>query len=170
MDVMDAILGRYSLRSFAPREVEEEKLQKILDAGRLAPTASNQQRVKVVVVKDPQVRSQLAQACRGQTFIGEAPVVLVVCADQERTMLCGQSARGTDCTISLAFMCLEAAEQGIFGCWIGAFYQDQVKALLGIPEDYLVAGVFPMGYPKGDPVRREKKPLTEFFSVDAFQP
>lgn len=96
MDVLDALKSRYSLRDFAEREIKEEKLEKILEAGRLAPTASNQQRTKAIVVRDPALRAGMADACHGQAFVGEAPAILVVCADNDRVMRCGQSARAVD--------------------------------------------------------------------------
>ncbi len=169
MDVLDALKSRYSLRDFAEREIKEEKLEKILEAGRLAPTASNQQRTKAIVVRDPALRAGMADACHGQAFVGEAPAILVVCADNDRVMRCGQSARAVDCCIALSFMCAEAASLGVQGCWIGAFEADKVRALLGIPEEYVVAAVFPLGYAaKDDGARRVKKPLEEFACRDKY--
>ena len=169
MDVLDALKSRYSLRDFAEREIKEEKLEKILEAGRLAPTASNQQRTKDIVVRDPALRAGIADACHWQAFVGEAPAILVVCADNDRVMRCGQSARAVDCCIALSFMCAEAASLGVQGCWIGAFEADKVRALLGIPEEYVVAAVFPLGYAaKDDGARRVKKPLEEFACRDKY--
>ena len=163
MDVLEALQSRYSLRDFAEREIKEEKLEKILEAGRLAPTASNQQRTKAIVVRDPALRQGMAEACSGQTFVGKAPVILVVCADNDRVMRCGQSARTVDCCIALSFMCAQAAALGIQGCWIGSFDPEKVRALLGIPDGYAVPAVYPMGYAaKVDGQRREKKPMEDF--------
>ncbi len=169
MEIMEAIKERYSLRSFSQKEIEPEKLQKILEAGRLAPTAANQQRTRAIVVTDPKLRKGMAEACSNQKFVGEAPAILVLCADDERIMRCGQSARGIDCAIALSFMCLEAAALGIEGCWIGSFDPEQVRKLLSIPEGYVIPAVYPLGYPKEDDgVRREKKPMEEFFVSNRF--
>lgn len=163
MDVLDALKSRYSLRDFADKPIEEEKLEKILEAGRLAPTASNQQRTKVLVVRDPALRAGMKDACHGQAFVREAPAILVVCADNDRMMRCGQSARTVDCCIALSFMCAQAAALGIQGCWIGSFDPGKVRALLGIPDGYVVPAVYPMGYAaKDDGQRREKKPMEDF--------
>lgn len=163
MDVLDTLKSRYSLRDFADKPIEEEKLEKILEAGRLAPTASNQQRTKVIVVRDPALRAGMADACYGQAFVGEAPAILVVCADNDRVMRCGQSARTVDCCIALSFMCAQAAALGIQGCWIGSFDPGKVRALLGIPDGYVVPAMYPMGYAaKDDGQRREKKPMEDF--------
>lgn len=170
MNVLEALQGRYSLRDFADMEIEEEKLQKILEAGRLAPTASNQQRTKVVVVRDPALREGMAEACSGQAFVGKAPAVLVVCADNDRVMRCGQSARTVDCCIALSFMCAEAASLGVQGCWIGSFDPEKVRALLHIPEDYIIAAVFPLGYAaKDNGQRRVKKSMEDFCCWNQFE-
>ena len=169
MDVLDAIKSRYSLRDFADKPIEEEKLEMILEAGRLAPTASNQQRTKVIVVRDPVLREAMREACYGQSFVGNAPAILVVCADNDRTMRCGQSARTVDCCIALSFMCAQAAALGIQGCWIGSFDPEKVRALLGIPNDYVIPAVYPMGYAaKDDGQSREKKPMEDFRRWDWF--
>lgn len=169
MDILKVFEDRYSLRDFADREIKEEDMQKILEAGRLAPTASNQQCTKVIVVRDPALREGMVEACNGQAFVGKAPAILVVCANNERIMRCGQSARVVDCCIALSFMCAEAAALGVQGCWIGSFYPEKVRALLGIPEEYIVTAVYPLGYAaKDDGVRREKKPMEEFCCQDRF--
>lgn len=167
MNVLETLQARYSLRDFAEKESEEEKLEVILEAGRLAPTASNQRRTKVIVVRDPALRQGMVDACSGQAFVGKAPAILVVCADNDRLMRCGQSPRMVDCCIALSFMCAQAASLGVQGRWIGAFEADKVRALLGIPEEYVVAAVYPMGYAaKDDGTRREKKPMGKFACWD----
>lgn len=169
MDVSETLKGRYSLRNFADREIEPEKLETILEAGRLAPTASNQQRTKVIVVRDPVLRQSMVEACYNQAFVGQAPAILVVCADEDRTMRCGQSARAVDCCIALSFMCAQAAALGVQGCWLGSFDPEKVRALLDIPKEYVIPAVYPMGYAaKDDGVRRGKKPMEEFLVWEHF--
>lgn len=111
-------------------------------------------------MRDPALRQGMVDACSGQAFVGKAPAILVVCADNGRLMRCGQPPRMVDCCIALSFMCAQAASLGVQGCWIGAFEADKVRALLGIPEEYVAAAVYPMGYAaKDDGTRREKKPM-----------
>jgi nitroreductase len=148
--------------------VEQEKLDLILEAGRLAPTARNEQRNRVVVVRDEKLRAGLQEACNGQKFVSQAPVSLVVCADNDRPMPCGISSRSIDCAIALSFMYVEALEQGLQGCWLGAFNQDRVRELLGIPADFVVTAVMPLGYPAEPVATREKKPIGEFATYDKF--
>ena len=161
MTVLEAIQKRRAVRQYADRPIEPEKLEKILEAGRLAPTASNQQLNKIIVVTEPTLKSRLMTACKNQKFVEQAPVVLVVCASGDRIMLCGQSARSMDCAIALSFMRLEAVEQGLQGCWLGWFDPEQVKSVLHIPEEYVVVAVCPIGYPLSDQAPTPKKPLDE---------
>ncbi|WP_274952850.1 nitroreductase family protein [Angelakisella massiliensis] len=165
MTVMEAIRARRSIRKYQDRPVEEEKLQQVLEAGRLAPSARNQQQWHFIAVTDKQLREKLPEACCGQTFVREAPVVLVVTMTAEpRAMACGQLAQPMDCSIALSFMMLEAVEQGLGCCWLGAFYADQVKAVLQLPENETGVAVAPMGYPEGEVAARPRKSAEEVIS------
>ena len=161
MTVLEAVETRWSVREFSKQPVEEAKLERILRAGWLAPTASNEQRTKIIAVTDPELRRRLVDACEEQEFVGTAPVVLVTCADQERTMICGQSARTMDCAIAMSFMRLQAIEEGLQGCWLGWFHPEQVREILNIPPEYVVVAVTPIGYPAHPGERSYKKPMYE---------
>ena len=149
MEVMEAIQKRRSVRAYEPREVEEEKLLRILEAGRLSPSASNRQERRFVVVKDAGMRKLLSEAAKNQKFVAEAPVVIVACAavDTDYVMACGQLAYPIDTAIAVDHMTLQAVEEGLGTCWIGAFDEDRVKKLLDIPEEVRVVSLLPMGYP-----------------------
>ena len=146
MTVMECIEARTSIRKYEKKAIEEEKLDKVLEAGRLAPSASNRQTWKFVVVDDEKLIKKMAEACSNQKFIAEAPTVIVVCCD-EHVMRCGQDAATIDVSIALSFMMLEATDQGIGTCWIGAFYEDKVRKCLKIPAEYAIIAVTPIGYP-----------------------
>lgn len=148
MEVMEAIRARYSVRKYAQRAIEPEKLDRIMEAGRLAPTASNQQMNKHILVTDPNLIGKMVEACEGQRWIATAPAVLVECAGGDRTMICGQSARSMDGAIAMSYMTLQAVSEGLQFCWLGWFQPDRVRALLHIPEDYVVIAVAPLGYPE----------------------
>ena len=139
MNVIEAIRRRRSIRAYLDKPVEEEKLEAVLEAGRLAPSASNRQEWRYVVVRDPGTRAKLAEAANGQKFVGEAPVVLIACANTDgHKMSCGEPCYPIDVAISLDHMTLKAVEEGLGTCWIGAFDQPAVKKLLNIPEDIRV--------------------------------
>jgi len=97
MDVFEAISRRRSIRKYKTTPVEEEKLDKILEAARIAPSAANRQEWKFLVVKDKETRQKLVNAANSQNFVGEAPVIIVACStESERVMPCGQYAYTVD--------------------------------------------------------------------------
>lgn len=167
MDVMDAIFARRSIRSFLPKSIEPEKLERVLDAGRQAPSASNQQPWRLVVVTDPLTRQRLAHAARDQKFVGDAPAVLVGCAiTSDRIMTCGQHCYPIDLAICLTTISLAAVSQGLGTCWVGAFFENQVKEILGIPADVRVVELMPIGYPAENPSAHPRKPMAEFAVIN----
>ena len=148
MDVMEAIKKRYSVRSYQDRAVETEKLDSILEAARLAPSASNRQEWRFVVVQDKGIRQRLMQAAKDQAFVGQAPVVIAACAKTDsHIMTCGQQCYPIDVAIAVEHMALKATEEGLGTCWVGAFYEDKVKEILGIPQDIRVVALLVLGYP-----------------------
>ena len=148
MDVMEAIKKRYSVRSYQDRAVETEKLDSILEAARLAPSASNRQEWRFIVVRDKDIRQRLMQAAKDQTFVGQAPVVIAACAKTDsHVMTCGQQCYPIDVAIAIEHMALKATEEGLGTCWIGAFYEDKVKEILGIPQDIRIVALLALGYP-----------------------
>jgi len=162
MNVMEAIRQRRSVRAYLDKPVEEEKLEAVLEAGRLAPSASNSQEWRYVVVRDPAMRAKLAEAANGQKFVGDAPVVLVACAKTDgHKMSCGEPCYPIDVAISLDHITLKAVEEGLGTCWIGAFGQPAVKKLLNIPEDIRVVQLMPLGYPADQPAARSRLSLDD---------
>jgi nitroreductase len=148
MNVMDAIQTRKSVRAYLDQPVEEEKLTQILEAARLAPSASNLQEWRFVIVRQAETRKILAQVAGNQGFVGEAPVVIVACAEtEERSMPCGQPCYPIDVAIALEHIALAAVELGLGTCWIGDFNEGKVKSLLGIPDRIRVVELMPLGYP-----------------------
>lgn len=156
MDVYEAIRRRKSVRAWADRPVEEEKLRRVMEAARAAPSARNLQEWKFVVVTDPDLRRQLVGAARGQTFVGEAPVVIAGCAvESANLMACGQYSYPIDLAIAMDHLSLAAVAEGLGTCWIGAFSEDEVRKVLGIPKDVRVVELMPLGYP-ADPAPKPK--------------
>jgi nitroreductase len=161
MDLMDAIRARRSIRDFQERPVEEEKLLAVLEAGRLAPSARNMQDWRFIVVKDKATRQKLAEAARGQQFVGKAPVVIAACGTSDLVMTCGQPAYAIDVAVALDHMTLAAASLDLGTCWIGAFYEDKVKEILGVPQEIRIVALLPLGYPAKQPGPRARKSLDE---------
>ncbi len=162
MNVQKAIRNRYSVRAYQDREIEQEKLDAVLEAARLAPSGSNRQPWKFVVVRDAAMRQRLAHACNGQRFIGDAPVVIAaVGAMPGREMSCKVPGDPVDVAIAIDHMTLAATELGLGSCWIGAFDQDAVRGLLNIPEDAQVIEMLPLGYPADEPRPKKRKGTEE---------
>jgi nitroreductase len=144
-------------------------LRRVLEAGRLAPSAGNRQDWKFIVVKDPETRSKLAIAAKSQMFLEQAPLVIVGCAvEPTYVMMCGQSAGVLDVSIALSFMMLEATEQGLGTCWLGAFDEAAVKNILDVPDTVRVIAMTPLGYPDEMPAGMPRKGFNEIISYDKF--
>ena len=162
MELFESIQKRRSVRHYADRPVEVEKLKKVLEAARLAPSAKNRQAWKFIVIRDADLRMQMSEAARGQRFVGQAPVVIACCGlDPAYRMTCGQQADLIDTAIAVEHMALMATSLGLGTCWIGAFYQDQVKRLLHIPDPVHAVGLLTLGYPAGAEYRTARKTIDE---------
>jgi nitroreductase len=170
MDVKEAIRSRRSIRAYLDKAVEPDKLEAVLEAARLAPSASNQQLWKFIVVQSKELREKLGEACNRQAFVGEAPAIIVACsAHPERRMSCGQLPGPVDLSIAVDHMTLRAVELGLGTCWIGAFQEPEVKKILGIPENIRVITVLPLGYPKTLPKPTSRKKLKEIVAWEKWE-
>lgn len=158
MDVNTAIRTRRSIRKYKDVPVPGDKLAQVLEAGRLAPSAGNRQPWRFVVVTDPETRRRLVPVARNQEFVGQAGAVIVACAPDPSLKW-----HMVDVAIALDHMTLAAHELGLGTCWIGAFEPDQVRQLLGIPEDVKVVALLPLGVPDMEGAPRPRKSTEEVF-------
>ena len=159
MDVYEAVSTRKSVRAFQDKDVPEETVLRLLEAARLAPSASNRQEWRFVVVTDAEKRRRLAEEAAGQRFIGEAPVVIAACAQTDgRIMRCGQACYPIDVAIAIDHLTLAAVAEGLGTCWIGSFDPEVVRRILAIPEEIEVVELLPLGYPR-DPQGTTKSRL-----------
>ncbi len=158
MDTIETIRKRCSVRAYEDGSVEDEKLHALLECARLAPSASNLQEWRIIVVRDRTARARLAGAANNQGFVAQAPVVLVFCAETEQhVMRCGEKSYPIDVAIAIDHVTLAAVELGLGTCWIGAFYADKVREILGIPEDVPVVSLLTLGYPAPGATRPKKR-------------
>lgn len=168
MEVFKAIQTRHSVRNYKKDPVPEDKLQKVLEAARLAPSAHNAQDWKFVVVQDLAKREALAQAA-GQDFIAVAPVIIAaVSLEPEQMMSSGNPTYAVNLAIAVDHMTLMATAEGLGTCWIGAFSQEEVKEILNIPKNCKVVVLLPLGFPAGSPGPKSRKSLKEIISHDSF--
>lgn len=170
MDVFEAITERKSIRKYKDIEVEDEKLQKILESARIAPSAANRQEWKFLVVKNQETRNKLVEAANGQKFVAEAPITIVACStESERIMPCGQHAYTVDLSIAVSFMMLEATELSLGTCWLGAYDEEKIKEILGIPEEIRVPAMFTLGYSDENPAPRPRKDMDDIVCYEKYQ-
>lgn len=177
MDVLEAMKTRRSVRAYSDRPIPADVMDRMKQALRMAPSACNIQPWHFVLVSDPATRAKIAQAAHNQTWIAQAPVIVVACGLPVKAYK-GMGGYGNsvdiDLAIALDHVTLAAVAEGLGTCWIGAFNEAEVKVLLGVSAHVKVVAMIPLGYPaKPDLIRpldeARRKPLTELFSTDKYQ-
>ena len=178
MSVMDIIRNRQSVRKYLDKPIEEDKLESILEAARLAPSSSNSQPWHFIVVKNAELKKKLVQAvplgvAAINHFIEEAPVLIVGCVFpnffQKVSALLGRENHIIDVSIAMEHMVLVAEELGLGTCWIGWFDEGKVKKLLKVPKNAKVVAMLSLGYPGDRGTHAStRKPLEEIYSADKY--
>jgi len=166
MDVSQAIRSRYSCRTYADKPLETETLHAILEAARQAPSAKNLQDWRFVAVTDKDTRKKLAAAANNQTFLENAGAIVVACTASDHVMRCGQAIGPIDVAIAIEHMCLQATELGLATCWIGSFYPDKVRPVVGIPDDVTIIELLAIGYPADSPKEHRREPFEKIVSFE----
>lgn len=152
MEFLELVQKRYSCREFSNQEVEKEKIEKVLEAGRLAPTACNFQPQRILVVTDEEKKEKLKECTR---FTFDAPVILAVCYDKNESWkrkYDGQDEGIVDCSIVSTHMMLQIEELGMGSTWVGSFDPMKAREILKIPENLEIINLLPFGYPAEDSV------------------
>jgi nitroreductase len=149
MDFTTVIKTRRSVRAYADKPIPEDVLGRVLEAGRLAPSACNFQPWRFIVVKDAATRGQIAKMAGQQQFVAKAPVVIVCCGKRyaQKYNWIGENLYLVDLGIAVEHLALAARNEGLGTCWIGSFQDQPIKKLLGVPADHDVVMLLPMGYP-----------------------
>jgi len=173
MELLEAIKGRRSVRAFKRQDVPEETVEKLIDAARHAPSSGNIQPWEFVVVRNLEVKRKLARAALNQAFVEEAPVVIVVCANERRSSM-GYGSRGKtlyciqDTAAATQNILLTAYSLGLGACWIGAFNEDEAKLALNAPEGIRPVAIIPVGYPDETPPQRSRRSLSQIVHHENF--
>lgn len=167
MTFMELALKRQSVRKYSDKPVEREKIEKCLDAARIAPSACNSQPWHFIVVDTPEIRDKVSEATFGgvmqfNKFTLKSPVMVVVISEPGnlRTLV-GSQLKGIpyrliDIGIAAEHFCLQAAEEGLGTCMLGWFDEKALKKSLGLPDAKAVDMVITLGYPaEGDPLRQK---------------
>ena len=170
MELYEVIGKRYSVRAYQDRPVEQDKLERVLEAARLAPSGSNRQPWKFVVVRDPKTKAALVPACCDQKFVATAAVVIAgVGLMPDRVMHCEVPGDPVDLAIAMEHIALAATNEGLGTCWIGAFHQDQVRQVLGVPATCKVIEMMALGHPADQFHPKTRKPINEIVCYERFQ-
>ncbi len=166
MEYLEIVRCRRSIRAFAERPLEEEKIRQILEIIALAPSAGNLQALEIYLVTDHQQKRALAKAALGQEFVASAPVVLVFCACPERSAgRYGERGRRLyaiqDATIACAYAMLAVTDLGLATVWVGAFGDSAVSRAIGLPADVQPVALLPIGYAAEQPAAASRRPLSD---------
>jgi len=158
MQFIELVKKRYSVRSYKPGPVEDDKLQSVLQAARLAPTAANRQPFRLIVVPTKNRESELLRIYKRPWFV-QAPVVICICAvpDEAWVRSDGKDYSDVDAAIVMDHLVLAAADLGLGTCWIGAFDPVAAREVLGIPEQANPIAFTPLGYPADQPPATKKR-------------
>lgn len=171
MEFYEVIKKRKSVRKYRQDPIPEDVLNRILEAGRIAPSAKNIQPWKFVIIKDPEKKKKVAEACRGQHWIADADVIVCGCALEKIAwgrMGGYMSSFAVDLAIAMDHIILASANEGLGTCWIGAFEEKKVKEILGIPDDVRVVALTPIGFPAEEPKDRGRKNFSEVFVYEKY--
>ncbi|MEM4733047.1 MAG: nitroreductase family protein [Candidatus Bathyarchaeia archaeon] len=172
MELLEAIRGRRSIRAFKPQDVPDEVVEQLVDAARHAPSAGNLQPWEFIIVRTLEQKRRLAEAAR-QAFVEEAPVVIVVCADENRASM-GYGTRGKtlyciqDTAAATQNLLLAAYALGLGTCWVGAFNEDDARKALKLPSGIRPVAMIPVGYPTKTPAARSRRPLNQIIHHESF--
>jgi len=166
MDVFEAIKERRSIRKFTNHEISTEQVERLIEAARWAPSAGNIQPWEFIIIRKPEIKKKLAEAALNQSFIEEAPVVIVVCADVSRSaqrygdrgkaLYCLQDTGAATQNLLLASYYL-----GLGSCWVGSFREDEIRDTLVLPEEVRPVAIIPVGQSDETPPQRRRRPINE---------
>ncbi len=164
MSLIDVVLDRRSIRHYEQKEISKDILDKILEAGRHAPSAANKQPWHFIVLTNSEIKKELSGGLFNR-FIKDAPVTIVGCAHKD--LIAGKWSI-VSTAIALQNMVVAAWAMGIGSCWIGDFNEEKVKKLLNIPKSWNVIALISFGYPAERPRPGKKKSLEEIVSFNKF--
>ncbi|NQS91449.1 MAG: nitroreductase family protein [Chloroflexi bacterium] len=171
MNFEDLIHKRYSCRHYSPEAIQEDLLQKVLEAARLAPTAANRQPFQIIIIKTENQQEELMQIYNRDWFV-QPPLILAVCSQPRlgwiRKKFDQQSYAVVDAAIVVDHITLQAADLGLGTCWIGAFNPQAAREFLKIPDDVEPIAFTPLGYPLDAPGEKTRKPLEDLIRYDTW--
>ena len=178
-DILNFINSRQSDRKYSDKPVEKEKLERIIEAGRIAPSACNAQPWKFIVVTDPELVLKVADAASAKligmnSFVAQASVILVIVREKPNmSSKVGATIKNKDYSlidigIATENICLQAKAEGIGSCIIGWFDEIQIRKLLEIPKSKRVELIITLGYSLSEQREKRRKPAEETVSYNKY--
>ena len=164
VSLIDIVLNRRSIRRYESKEIPKSVFDRILEAGRQAPSAMNRQPWHFIVLTDYEIKKELSKGLFNR-HVKDSPVTIVGCAS---TGLIDRRWSIVDTSIALQNMVIAAWAMGVGSCWIGDFKEDKVKQLLNIPAKWKVVALVSFGYPAEKPHQRRKKSIEKIVSFNRF--
>jgi len=173
MELIEAIRTRRSVRSYLSSAVSDSELEELLELATWAPSAGNLQPWEFVVVREERVKERLAEEALHQWWIAEAPVVVVACANERRSSsIYGARGRTLYClcdgSAAVEILLLAVHSRGLGSCWVGAFHDEGVSRLLGLPGGVRPVAILPIGRPAEKPSPPPRRPLREVVHFERF--
>jgi nitroreductase len=181
MSILESIRDRRSTRSYTARPVSEQSVTELLEAARLAPSGSNTQPWRFIVVRSDAMRQKLASVCHDQQWMAQAPVHIVCVADVQaqfkipRELMIDEHSPESEvkkvirCTaIAIEHLVLQAQALGLSTCWVAWFMQADIRPALGVPEDKFVVAVITVGYSEDRPSPRPRRSLDEIVQYESW--
>ena len=162
MDFFELVQKRYSVRAYKPDPVEDDKLHQVLEAARLAPTASNRQPFQIIVIHTAGREAELRRIY-GKSWFAQAPLLIAICAIPAQSWIRrdGKNYADVDVTIAMDHLILAATNLGLGTCWVAAFDPAAAREVLHLPAGVEPIAFTPLGYPADQPGPKERKPLSE---------
>ncbi len=162
MDLLEIVKKRYSVRAYKPDSVEDDKLQQVLEASRLAPTAANRQPFHLIVIRTEGRETELRRIY-GASWFTQAPIIICACGVPSQSWVRGDGKNYCDVDVAIVMdhLILAAADLGLGTCWVGAFHPDAAREVLGLPDDVEPIAFTPLGYPADTPASKKRKSLSE---------
>lgn len=178
--MLELIISRQSDRKYSDKPVEKEKLERIIEAGRMAPSACNAQPWKFIIVDDPTIRKKVAEAASAKligmnTFVGQAPLLLVIVREKPNmSSKIGGTIKNKDYSlidigIAAENICLQAKAEGIGSCILGWFDERMLRKILNIPKTKRVELIISLGYSLSEQREKRRKPADLTISYNKYQ-
>ena len=162
MEFLELVKKRYSVRAYKSKPIEYDKLQKVLEAARLAPTADNRQPFQLIIIQTQGREEELLRIYDKPWFV-EAPLIICACGIPSEGWIRqdGKNYCDVDVTIAIDHLILAATDLGLGTCWVGAFNPEEARKVLKIPDDMEPIAFTPLGYPDDQPGEIIRKPIEE---------